>query len=45
MNLKPYKHVVHQPHTIKFPFLERNAFLIVIGLVVIVAAAAYYFRG
>lgn len=45
MNLKPYKRVVHQPHTIKFPFLDRNAFLIIFGLIAVVAAAAYYFRG
>lgn len=43
MNLKPYKPVVHEPHTIKYPFLERNFSLIIsIGFLVGTALAVYF---
>lgn len=45
MNLKPYKSVVHEKHTIRFPFLDRNAFLIIMGVIILVGVAAYYFWG
>lgn len=45
MNLKPYKPIVHEPHTVKFPFLERNTYLIVMFILVLSVGVAYYIWG
>lgn len=43
MNLKPYKPVVPEHHTIKYPFLERNFTVIGwIALVVGLALTVYF---
>lgn len=45
MNLKPYKPIVHEPHTIRHPFLERNAYMIIMAILVLSVGVAYYFWG
>lgn len=45
MNLKPYKPVVYEPHTVKYPFLERNGYVIFVVVLLVVLIAAYHFVG